>query len=206
MKSLLPVLFLATLGSSAFAATPTGVQLDLDNPASVSPVAVQTETVIGTGPVNFSLDVDVQDLSSSQILGGFDVDLSALPNGITFDGYTSLVSGFDVNPTTGLHFSASANTKAQDLTINSSLQTLVVANFTASGPGVYSFSFTNTPASDQELSDGNGSTFGYTENPATVTVLATAAPEPSSLMLLSLGLMALAAFGLRRCAATCYAL
>jgi hypothetical protein len=127
-----------------------------------------------------------------RLLGHFAASqsLATLPSGLTFDGFTDLVAGFLPNNSSGLHYSATVNT--QDVTIKSTQQTLVVANFTAAAPGNYAISFI-PPGDFQELSDGNFNPLSFTSNNNTATIAT--APEPVVYSLLLLGLGLLMAFG-----------
>jgi hypothetical protein len=145
-----------------------GVILGIDSSTGSS-----TEQV--TSGVAFTLNIEVSDTSGTQALGGFDLTFQTMPSGVTFEGYnsSSLVSGFVENENSGLTYSASANGMSHDLTIGSSGQTLVTANFIATMSGTVDFVVEN--GGDQELSDGSGVEFSYTDEANTIVV---ATPEP----------------------------
>lgn len=168
------------------------VDLELVDPST----GLAGESVISTtGSATFTLNIDVQDptaaTTGTQVLGGFDITLSALPTGLTFEGYSGLISGFVENNSTGLSYSASANGKSNDVTIGTGQTDLLTATFLATATGNYNIDFiSQSNTNSQELSDGNGIAFNYTDvaNTANVTV----APEPPVSLLVLLGALSLA--------------
>ncbi len=176
MKILFPSLGLAGLVLALALPARAQVILGIDSSTGAS-----TELV--TAGVPFTLNIEVSDPTGTQTLGSFDLTFQTMPSGVTFDGYNSdsLVSGFVENENNGLTYSASANGMSHDLTIGSTPQTLVTATFTATSSGMVDFiaEYGVGPGQQdqnqyQELSDGNGQEFGYTDDPNDIVV----APEP----------------------------
>lgn len=152
----------------------------------------------------FTLDIDYTSTLATPALAAFDITLSgsptqasAIPQGLTFDGFSNLVSGFSgavsgVDPNI---FSASANSAANDIS-STSPTVLLAATFTVAQTGVYSLYFApngNGTTDDQGLYGPTGTAITYVATGAIV-----AAPEPGQLALLAVGAMGLAGLGLFR--------
>jgi hypothetical protein len=183
------IVFGLALGSTGHSLAVSTVNLSIDTTAGLP-----SETINSVSGLTFTLDINVEDTSGTQALGGFDLTLSALPNGLTFDGYSNPNTNFTKNPqTSGLYYSA--NDLSGNITIGSSETTLLQATFTATASGVYDIDFI-APAAHQELSDGSGNSFGYNDVPNTAT--ATVAPEPAVTSLLLVGAAAFFGLGFRR--------
>jgi hypothetical protein len=164
-----------------------------------------TATVTTTAGSNFILNIDYTSTSLTAPLAAFDIDLSgsstaatAIPTGLTFDGFSNLVSGFSgaVSGVDADIFSASANSSANDISSTSST-TLLTATFTANAAGSYTLFFApngSTTTDDQGLYNSSGTALTYVATGAAVTV----APEPSIGSLLGLGVTALLGLGFCR--------
>lgn len=156
-----------------------------------------------TAGSTFTLDIDYTSTLATPALAAFDITLSgsptqasAIPQGLTFDGFSGLVSGFSgaVSNVDANIFSASANSGANDIS-STSPTILLAATFTATQAGIYSLYFapngTGT-TDDQGLYGSTGTAITYISSGAVVTV-----PEPSEIYLLGLGLIGLVGFSLR---------
>lgn len=193
--------FLTTLSCLIGFCVPSFAQtLNLVSPTDSATV---TETVGST----FSLDIDYTSTGTAATsLAIFNITLSgsssgatALPSGLTFDGFSDLNSGFSgaVSNTDPLIFSATANNSGDDISSTSPTM-LLVATFTANAAGLYNLYFApvsnpSTTTDDQGLFNATTTAIPYTAVGATVVV-----PEPDSMSLCLTGMAFLLGFGLRK--------
>lgn len=192
--------FLTVLCTLAVLSLPCFAQATLDLLGSNDSAVVTT-----TPGSTFTLNIDYTSTALTSPLAAFDITLSgspssasALPAGLTFDGFSNLVSGFS-GAVSGLDsdtYSAAANASADDIS-STTPTTLLTATFTAVTGGSFAIYFApngSTTTDDQGLYANNASAITYVATGATVAV----APEPSVDCLLGLGFVSLLGIGLYR--------
>lgn len=157
------------------------VLLEFVNPSNGS----NTETITDTAGSTFTVDIGVADSSATHSLAGFDLTLSALPDGIALSSFTQVLPNFTPNtssPNT-LYYSADDNSSSQDIALGATPVDILQANFTLTSPlspGSYNLNFTN-PGIFQGLYDGEGNDISYTGQQLSLKIQAV--PEPSVLAL-----------------------
>jgi len=162
------------------------VLLQLVNPNT----GALTESLPATAGTNFTLDIDVQDLTSTQALAGFDLSLSSLPVGITLNSFTQVLPDFvpNANSPASLFYSADDGDSSEDVAINAMPTNILQANFTLANaltPGTYYIDF-EAPGLFQDIDDDNGNPITYTDQK--VALVVTSAPEPNTTLLFALGM------------------
>lgn len=182
-------LFLTLIaGASLLLTSPLNAQvlLELVNPST----STSSEILTSPAETNFTLNIEVQYLTGTQALAGFDLTLASLPTGITLTSFTQVLPNFtpnDNSPTSFL-YSAADNSPNQDVTINATPISILQANFSttsALAAGTYHIDFI-APGFFQGLDDDNGNRISYTDEEATLVV--ENAPEPKTTILLLCGL------------------